>query len=388
MASFFGSVATEVGETVKDLGQQKREERLANEEAQREMMLQKMRMQFESSELDRRISADDRRQQRRLDYESAQAEADAKREREEAEATREHQMGVEELRAETDLLQEAMRQYFSKSRTRSMSGNGYTMKNEPQQTIDPLSGQIVYQDSWSGTAPGGQPLSVVGDKVFRGGGAQEVYPFQSIEQQRQAEQALLEGKVDADRFYDDFGYYPSSFIFGQVSKDDANFQQWAERNNIRIPNLFSPDDRRGGGSKGGKGGKGSPESRLLPPKMEDDYEYPPAAPMQPSIEELSEGPERDAHIAAQGGRTNEEIAAEMRAEAQGGGRLSQAEMLTQGGQLEQPAAAATGGGESPYGFEMDDQTATGIASAVSGAMSPEATAIQQTGEKYGYGGTL
>jgi hypothetical protein len=82
------------------------------------------------------------------------------------------------------------------------------------------------------------------------------------------------------------------------------------------------------------------------------------------------------------------IAAEMRAEAQGGGRLSQAEMLTQGGQLEQPAAAATGGGESPYGFEMDDQTATGIASAVSGAMSPEATAIQQTGEKYGYGGTL
>lgn len=67
MASFFGSVATEVGETVKDLGQQKREERLANEEAQREMMLQKMRMQFESSELDRRISADDRRQQRRLD---------------------------------------------------------------------------------------------------------------------------------------------------------------------------------------------------------------------------------------------------------------------------------------------------------------------------------
>lgn len=377
MASFFGSVATEVGETVKDLGQQKREERLANEEAQREMQLQKMRMQFESSELDRRISADDKRQQRRIDYERAQADADAQREAEESAATREHQMSIEQLRSDTDLIQEAMKQYFSKTRTRTMSGNGFTMKNDPQQTIDPLSGQIIYQDNWSGTAPGGQPLSVVGDKVFRGGGSQEVYPFQSIEQQRQAEQALLEGKVNAERFYDDFGYYPSSYIFGQVSRDDANFQQWAERNNIRLPLMYAPGDRRGGGSKG------SPESRLLPPKMEDDYEYPPAAPMQPSIEELSEGPERDAHIAARGG-TNEEIAARMRAEAQGGGKLAQAERLTQGGQLEQPA----GGGESPYGFELDEQGAADVASAVTGAMGPEAATIQQTGERYGYGGTL
>ena len=380
MASLFGSVATEVGGTVKDLATQKREERLANEEAQRELQLQKQRMQFESSELDRRISADDRRQQRRIDYESAQAEADAQREAEESAATREHQMSIEQLRSDTDLIQEAMKQYFSKTRTRTMSGNGFTMKNDPQQTIDPLSGQIVYQDNWSGTAPGGQPLSVVGDKVFRGGGSQEVYPFQSIEQQRQAEQALIEGKVDAERFYDDFGYYPSSYIFGQVSRDDANFQQWAERNNIRLPLMYAPGDRRGGGSKGQ-----SPESRELRPKMEDDYEYPPAAPMQPSIEELSEGPERDAHIAARGG-TNEELAARMRSEAQGG-KLAQAEMLTQGGQLEQPA----GGGESPYGFELDEQGAADVASAVSGSMggmSEEGKTLIEQANKYGYGGTL
>lgn len=382
MASFFGSVATEVGGTIKDIAQDKREERLANEEAQREMQLQKMRMQHDSSLLDKRISADDKREQSRQDAQRSLEEFRVRSEAEAAAAERGHEMSIEQLRSDTDLIQEAMKQYFSKTRTRTMSGNGYTMKNEPRQVITPDG--ISYEDNWSGTAPGGQPLSVVGDKVFRGGGAQEVYPFQSIEQQRQAEQALLEGKVDAERFYDDFGYYPSSFIFGQVSRDDANFQQWAERNNIRLPLMYAPGDRRGGGGGGSKGQ--SPESRELRPKMEDDYEYPPAAPMQPSIEELSEGPARDAHIAAQGGKTNAEIAAEMRAEAEGG-MLAQAEQLTQGGQLEQPAGGGSGG-ESPYGFELDDQGAADIASAVSGAMGPEAATIQQTGERYGYGGTL
>lgn len=380
MASFFGSVATEVGKGIKQIGEWEQEKQEAAEEAQRRMMLEKMRMQNESSLLDKRIAADDKRSQREIEARQRLEEFRQQSEGERAGAEREHEMSIEQLRSDTDLLQEAMKQYFSRTRTRTMSGNGFTMKNDPQQTIDPLTGQIVYQDKWSGTAPNKQPLNVVDDKVFRGGGAQEVYPFQSIEQQRQAEQALLEGKVDAERFYDDFGYYPSSYIFGQVTRDDADFQQWAERNNIRLPLMYAPGDRRGGGSKG----KGSPESRLLPPKMEDDYEYPPAAPMRPSMEELSEGPERDAHIAAQGGKTNEEIAAEMRAEAQSGGKLSQAEMLTQGGQLEQPA----GGGESAYGFELDEQGAADVASAVSGAMGPEAAAIQQTGERYGYGGTL
>jgi hypothetical protein len=375
MASFFGSVATEVGGAVKDIATQKREERLADEEDQRRMMLEKMRMQNESSLLDRRISADDKRSQREIEARRTLEEFRAQSEAENAETAHGYTMEVERLRADTDLIQEAMKQYFSKTRTRTMSGNGYTMKNDPQQTIDPLSGQILYQDSWSGTAPGGQPLSVVGDKVFRGGGAQQVYPFQSIEQQRQAEQALIEGKVDAERFYDDFGYYPSSFIFGQVSKDDANFQQWAERNNIRIPNLFAPGDRRNRGE--------SPESRKLRPKMEDDYEYPPAAPMRPSMEEMSDGPARDAHIAAQGGKTNAEIAAEMRAETEGGGMLSQAEKLTQGGQLEQPAA-----GGSPYGpgIELDDQGAADIATAVGGGMSPQEAQLRKDIETYGYGG--
>jgi len=384
MASFFGSVASEVGKGVKQVGEWEQEKQEAAEEAQRQLMLEKMRMQNESSLLDTRISADDKRAKRRIEADQARAEFEARSRSEEAALTREHEMGVEQLRSDTDLIQEAMKQYFSKSRTRTMSGNGYTMKNDPKQTIDPLTGEWVYQDSWSGTAPGGQPLSVVGDKVFRGGGAQKVYPFQSIEQQRQAEQALIEGKVDAERFYDDFGYYPSSFVFGQVSKDDANFQQWAERNNIRLPLMYAPGDRRGGGGKGGRGR--SPESRLLPPRMEDDYEYPPAPPMKPSIEELSEGPERDANIAAKGG-TNEELAAQMRAEAQGGGRLSQAEQLTQGGQLEESATASN---ENPYGpgIELDDQDASDIATAVGGGMTPEGKALIEQANKYGYGGTL
>lgn len=378
MASLFGSVAKKAGEGISQLGDEQREERLADMEHQRQLRLEQMRMQADRENTQLRIEADDRRQARRYEAERSLAEYDAQQRREEAEAGREATMEIEELRARTDIIQEAMRRYFSQSRTRTMRGNGFEMRNEPRQVITPNG--ITYEDNWSGTAPGGQPLSVVGDKVFRGGGEQQTYQFESIEQQRQAEQALIDGRVTADRFYDDFGYWPSSYIFGQVAAEDASFQSWAERNRIPL-SLFGPNDRRGP--------SGSSESEMLRERMDDDYEYGPDAPMRPSMEEMSDGPARDAHIAAQGGRTNAEVAQELRERnAPPGSLLTQgqaaADELEQGGQLDQPVAppaTAEASGESPYGFELDDAGADEVANAVGDRLRDDI-------RRYGYGGVV
>ena len=370
MASFFGSVAKRTGEGIQELGENQREERLADMEHQRQLRLEQMRMEADRQNTQMRIDADDRRQKRRYEAERSLAEYDAQQRAEEAERARDATMEIEQLRARTDILQEAMRRYFSQSRTRTMRGNGFEMRNEPRQVITPTG--ISYEDNWSGTAPGGQPLSVVGDKVFRGGGEQQTYQFESIEQQRQAEQALIDGRVTADKFYDDFGYWPSSYIFGQVAAEDASFQSWAERNRIPL-DLFPSTDRRGP--------SGSSESEMLRERMDDSYEYGPSAPMTPSMEEMSDGPARDAYIEEQG--TWEEQAAALR-EAEGG-MLTQgqaaADELQQGGQLEQPTAppAAAASTESPYGFELDDAGADEVANAVGNRLRDDI-------RRYGYGG--
>ena len=361
MASLFGEMASEVGGTVKDLALQKREDRLADEEHQREVQLQKQRLKHDSDLTDRRISADDRRDTRRQDFEQSLYDLETQRRSTEAETQHGYETEITRMQEQSDIVQTILSNTLREENRRSMSGGGWSVEfGRDQQVFDPETNSFVLQPGLvRAQAPGGRPYRIIGDKAFPAGEENpQVYPFPSLEQQRQAEQALYEGKVTVEQFRDDFGYIPSDFIFGRVTRDEPETRKIIESVLGERPAWLDLEPARTGGGEGGgtKGTGQSPESRELPPKMEDDYVYPPGPEMKPSIEELSEGPARDAHIAAQGGKTNAEIAAEMRAEAgTEGGALSEAQSLEQGGQLEQPT------GRSEIRQELDDNRAADIA---------------------------
>jgi hypothetical protein len=345
MASLFGSVATEVGEGIQDIALQKREDRISDEEHQRQVQLQKQRLRHDSDLTDKRISADDRRETRRQEYETTMFEQETEASVEAAETAHGYDMEKTSLQEQSDIVQTIISNYMRSTQQRRMSGDGWNVDFEDRQSIDPATGEFVFTEIVNATAPSGRPYRIMGDKAFPAGEQNpQIYPFQSIEQQRQAEAALYDGRVTVEQYRDDFGYIPADYIFGKVSREEQGLRDVFEAAGVTMPAWQLPQSRSGGGSGGKK--EESPESRILRPRMEEGYEYQPGAEMKPSIEELSEGPARDAHIAAQGGKTNAQLAAEMRAEA-GGGVLAQEQAVEQGGNLKS---------------ELDDQRAADIAS--------------------------
>ena len=124
MASLFGSVATEVGGTIKDIAVDKRDDRRIDEEGQRELQLQKQRMNHESGLQQSRIGSDDKRARRREEFETTMFDLESAAAVDAAELNRTHEMEIETYRGETDLAQEYIKSYYSRSAQKSLSGNG------------------------------------------------------------------------------------------------------------------------------------------------------------------------------------------------------------------------------------------------------------------------
>lgn len=366
MASLFGSVAQEVGGAVKENSANTREERLKDEEYAREQQLEKQRMAFESSNLDRRLKSDDDRAGRMIEADRILQVDQQTFETGYREADRTASATSDDLKAQTDILTTAMRVYASQSESSIVRGNDWTTKIE--KSFDMQTGQpteTLY------ATHNGRTYQQQGDKMFDAGEKVNPAKFNTIDQQRAAEAKLYNGDVTAEQFKDVFSYIPAGYVFGEVSKG-SDFGSFLKKNNIRVPAFgIGAGDRRDTSRNSDDGGAVDPNKvDKMRREQGANGNYAP----RPSVEELSKGPERDANIAEKGG-TNDELTSAYRASGAPGGSfadgsylLSQGQAteeapLDQGGQLMGPEApsaqvAAPGGGE------LDDAGAAEISQAV------------------------
>lgn len=311
MASLFGEVATEFGGTVKDLATQKREERLLDEEQQRELQLAKQRMTHESGLLDRRIGADDLRETRRQEYETTMYDMETKARQTESEADRTASYDEALLGSQTDIIQSLIRANATRSASGagSMSGGGWKVNMQPDTTVmDPETGQMVVRPgSRTAMSETHGAYELRGDYAFPAGDPNpQVYPFASKDEQRNAESLLFNGTKSEQEFKDQFGYVPTTWIYGKVTNDKPDIRGQLDSYGIELP----------WAKKAGKGERrGGTESEQIEKRRYGGPEVagPQAtAPMKPSLEEVSAGPQRDANIAAKGG-LNETLEAAYRA---------------------------------------------------------------------------
>lgn len=376
MASFFGSVATEVGKGVQKAADMRREDRLTNEEEARRIQLEKMRMQNESTLLDKRIKADDARLQRQLE-----AERLMQRDRLDADWT------INAMKEQSDMWQAAMAAYVSRSKTRGMSGNGWDVKFETESSFDetgmPTTTRVanVFRE-------GMPPMTLRDGRVIHVGQTATPHQFPSADMQKKAEDDLAAGKLDPELFMKEFKYLPSTFVFGQVSTNDQGFQKFLETENIRLP-AFDSYLRVIGEPIPDRKTDSSTPMRIRPDPVEFDEDDPNALPKlsdeelakQPTLEEFapSVNAQRMRQDAAIGGmREGNAPLGSYFDRGPEGHLLSQGQAtadmpLEQGGQLgpTKEAAAALGGqpqaapaATEQAGGELDDAGAAEISKSV------------------------
>jgi hypothetical protein len=234
MASLFGELAKETGATVKDLGLQKREDRHKNEEEAHRTQLEKMRLKNQSTLLDKRISADDKRQARQIEANRVLQEQEQAFTLEGDEAKRTADWNRTVLQEQSDMWQAAMGMYMTQSKNRSMSGGGWDVKFNSEQVLDE-NGQMVMRDTASVHGFGMEPMTLKDGRLLSVGQTKAPELFTSPDHRKKAEDDLKDGTVTPKEFRDLWNYIPADFVFGQVSSTDKGFQNFLETENIRLP---------------------------------------------------------------------------------------------------------------------------------------------------------
>lgn len=359
MASFIGSVATEIGEGLQENVVMKREDRHRTEDRARDLQLEKQRQRFETSLIDKRLSAEDKRASRTIEANKVLEENRQSFESGYRDADRTQSNYEAQLKAETDIITTAMRAFIVQSESGMARGNDWTTQITP--SINMETGQqenIIYAEN------DGRTYRQVGDKMFYAGGpAKQLTEFATPDLQRKAEAPLYGGEITAETFNDIHGYIPAGYVFGKVAQG-SDFGSFLKKNNIRFPAFMLGGDRRiGGGSigfdavrqqeVGGKGGSGG---------------YP-----------TTPSPKRDAKIASQGQPVESEPV------DVAGGRLAQGQAaageapapLETGGQLEAPPVAQ----QAPGGGELDEAGAAEIVKSMGAfeAIKAQSPVLQRLG---------
>jgi hypothetical protein len=382
MASFFGSVATEVGGTIKDLATQKREERLADEEARREMQLAKQRMQHEAGLVDKRISADDLREKRRQEFESDRFDQETQRRASEAETTHGYEKEITRMQEESDIIQTIIASSLRNRKSRSMSGEGWKVEFDERQSFDPETGEPVFTDVVNATSPSGRPYRIVGGMAFEAGGPTQPKTQALSEDQRYAmERDLLEGKDSPEAFMRIHGYLPSNFIFGKVTQDEPDvLRSISEAFGGSMPAWFmggrSSDRRRGDQPPP----KPEPKPEVQPepkPEPEAAEEVPPEdmGPPAAPAKDLAAPPSEEKSQIRQdaGGRLREGQIMEMY-EKSPVGAVQQAGTTAAsqvGSSLKSAGGSLAKGGKSvlrAFGVDFSDQDADEVAGSVASGM--------------------
>ena len=351
MASFAGALGQRAGDALQEHSGDVREERMKDEDYARETQLAKQRQRAEDQRLNRRLSAEDARQRRQIEAQNALEKSRQEFETGYRTDDREMEWQMRVMAEQSDMWQAAMNAYMSRSKSRSMSGGGWSSKVRSEQIIDE-NGQMVTREIADIEGPNGRPYSMQDGRILEVGQTVPPAQFASVDLQKKAEDDLKAGTITTEQFQRQFNYIPADYVFGKMSANDAGFQKFLETENIRLPAfanyMTATGDRRGSDRRDdGKRGVG-PDARAAQKIFDEGASG--GAEMRPSIEEMSDGPERDAYVAEHG--THAEQADAMREEA---GLLTQGQAaageLEQGGQMgpEAPSAqvAATAPGGEP-----------------------------------------
>lgn len=221
MASFLGALGENLGGTLKEIGLQKREERLAEEEfdreTQREMQLAKQRMAHDADLTQRTIDAQDRRTQRRNEFEMDLAEQEQTWATEAAETAAEREREKYEYEGQVDLATAAMNAWTQQQKDGVGRGNGWTTYSE---TVPSANG-MGFEQAFFATRDG-ITYRQHGDKYTMAGQTEAPVAWnntpEGIAARRDAESRLFSGEFTAQGFYDAFKYLPASYVTGQVAQ--------------------------------------------------------------------------------------------------------------------------------------------------------------------------
>jgi hypothetical protein len=403
MASFFGSVAKEVGEGFQENAANKREDKDRADTRAHQLQLEKQRQKFETGLIDRRMSADDKRAQRTIEANRI-LQGDQQAFTTGLEQNRQgFEMEKTQLQEASDMWQTAMGLYAKSKSTTSMSGSGWDIKFEEKDTLDPETGQMVTRRSANIFREGMEPMELKDGQLLRVGQTEMPEPFVSEDMKKRAEGDLANGDLTPEEFQQRFKYLPADYVFDKVSSDDKGFENWTKTNGITLPAFGS----MGGGDSDGlnftggyaEGGPTSEASRRLR-ELEEEQGYNTATRAQIDDHvrmrrddagkgEYPDGVEPgDMGSPYQGDFTGE-------VSQWGSGVLGEGQRLDTGGQLEAPpqASADAGGQLDPSvmealtdgqvggqrsGNELDDAGAAEIARLISAASTQRAQGAEST----------
>lgn len=240
---------------------------------------------------------------------------------------REHQTELNAADNETRETIALIGAYQSRTSTTGTRWKGWTVKTENISTFDPETGQIRNEPQFTATRKGSPGAwTQQGDKMILGSDPEVIKAEQDPTKRRAIEDDLLANagnkQIEQD-FIDKYGYLPVRYMDTIAMNGDEGLRQFIETNRSPAYNLAP---RRGEGPDQTQGRS-----------LFELGAQPGSTSMRPSIEQVSEGPDRDANIAAKGG-TNAELAA---AQRQAVGSGDKGGRLTQGGNLEASTAVKT-----------------------------------------------
>lgn len=254
-----------------------------------DMQMENMRQKNLREMQQQRITADEKSDTRRREFESMSQDVMMKFKGDESEEGRKAGRESDLLKAQTDIYTTAMRQYFQRSSKGSVSGGGWNSEFiERDQLWDAEAGvfkdqpPIVRVEDEST----GRSYYQQGDKLFDAGTEPTVKLVPKDEATRAELYADLEsGEITPEDFKRKMGWIPAEYVFGKIAKGNKGFAGvWEEVS--RMP-AFALGQIGGTGNVPGAvggGGKGA-----LSIAAEQDGEVPPTAPADIQPEDVSQG---------------------------------------------------------------------------------------------------
>lgn len=254
MASFFGSVAQEVGGAMKENAANQREERLSDRDYARKLQLEKMRMTHDGTLLDRRMAADDRRTRRTNEAQALRQDVMIGAQEDQAKSLQEFQGSERQAKERYESVESrrdresreriaAMGMYKTERGAGTIRSKGWTIDTEMRQVQNPETfawEEKPFYIAHKEGSPGAWTQD--GDLMFRGDDrtayqeALQKYPGLADRNKRYAlEDRLMQYSGDKDvekQFIQKYGYLPVRYMESLTDSAEGWPEYWES---VRTP---------------------------------------------------------------------------------------------------------------------------------------------------------
>ena len=259
MASFFGSVATEVGKGIKENSANMREDRLKAEDYAREQQLAKQRMTHETSTLERQLTANSRQQTRMIEANKLMEENRQASEADYRDKDREAETDYRDKDRKADVLRAAMQEenanwraalqaYAQHTNKSSISGGGWSRDFDFQTEGRIVDGELSSYRWANVTGPDGTARELSDGKITRVGQVKTPKTFPTPDLQKRAHDDLISGKISPAVFEAEYAYIPEEYAMGKMTTGADGFPEFIEKRGIIVQGfdryMQTSDDRR------------------------------------------------------------------------------------------------------------------------------------------------